>query len=66
VGAIDDPRVRLVVGMRAGPTTKADCLNQLWLALLADEASEGRRAKAIVCTTRRMWFIRPSCASSTA
>jgi adsorption protein B len=48
VGAIEDPRVRLVVGKRAGPTTKADCLNQLWLALLADEESEGRRAKAII------------------
>lgn len=33
-----DPRVRLVIGPRPGPTTKADCLNALWRALLHDEA----------------------------
>jgi adsorption protein B len=48
VREIADPRVRLVVGEVPGPTTKADCLNRLWLALLADEAAEGRRAKAVV------------------
>ena len=46
--AVADPRVRIAVGSRPGPTTKADCLNLLWRALLADEAAEGRRAKAIV------------------
>lgn len=39
VEAIGHPRLRLVVGPRPGPTTKADCLNQLWAALLADEAA---------------------------
>jgi bacteriophage N4 adsorption protein B len=48
VSAIADPRLRLVTGPSPGPTTKADCLNNLWLALLADEAAEDRRAKAIV------------------
>lgn len=48
VSSFRDPRVRLVVNDRAGPTTKADCLNRLWQALLADEASDGRRAKAII------------------
>ncbi len=43
-----EPRVKVVTGGEAGPTTKADCLNRLWLALLADEAAEGRRAKAVV------------------
>lgn len=43
-----EPRVKVVTGAEAGPTTKADCLNRLWLALLADEAAEGRRAKAVV------------------
>jgi adsorption protein B len=43
-----DPRVRLVVGPVPGPTTKADCLNRLWEALLADEAADGSRAKAVV------------------
>lgn len=33
-----DDRVRLVIGPRPGPTTKADCLNTLWRALLRDEA----------------------------
>jgi adsorption protein B len=47
VRGIGDPRVRLVVGEAAGPTTKADCLNRLWLALLTDEAAEGRPAKAV-------------------
>jgi adsorption protein B len=32
-----DPRVRLVIGTREGPTTKADCLNTLWRAMLRDE-----------------------------
>jgi adsorption protein B len=45
---ISDPRVRLVIGPAPGPTTKADCLNRLWQALLADEARDGRRAKAVV------------------
>jgi glycosyl transferase family 2 len=48
VRALGVARVRLVVGPVPGPTTKADCLNRLWEALLADEAAEGRRAKAVV------------------
>lgn len=42
-----DARVRLVIGSRTGPTTKADCLNTLWHALRRDEA-DGLRARAIV------------------
>lgn len=34
--AEQDARVRLVVGVRDGPTTKADCLNTLWQALARD------------------------------
>src|SRR3546814_513044 len=34
-----DARVRLVIGPHPGPTTKADCLNALWRALLRDEAA---------------------------
>ena len=44
VRAVADPRVRLVVGTVPGPTTKADCLNRLWEALLADEVASGERA----------------------
>lgn len=42
-----DARVRLAVGTRAGPTTKADCLNSLWRAVQREEAA-GRRFDAIV------------------
>ena len=43
-----DPRIRLVINRKAGPTTKADNLNNIWHAALADERSEGIRIKAIV------------------
>jgi adsorption protein B len=46
--ASSEPRIRVVTGDDPGPTTKADCLNRLWSALLADEADEGRPAKAVV------------------
>ena len=48
VRSVSDERVRLVVGPLPGPTTKADCLNRLWEAMLKDEAAEGRRFKAVV------------------
>jgi adsorption protein B len=48
VDAFEDPRVRLTVLEVPGPTTKADCLNGLWRQMLADEAAEGRRFKAVV------------------
>jgi adsorption protein B len=48
VRPISDPRVRLVIGPVPGPTTKADCLNRLWEAMVEDEATEGRRFKAVV------------------
>jgi adsorption protein B len=41
-------RVRMVSGALAGPTTKAEALNRLWAALLADEARDGVTVKAIV------------------
>ncbi|TKD52921.1 glycosyl transferase family protein [Sphingomonas baiyangensis] len=46
--AAGDARVVLAIGDRAGPTTKADCLNTLWQALLIDEAAGAPRASAIV------------------
>lgn len=45
--AASDPRVRLVIGAVPGPTTKADCLNALWRALLRDEAG-GEPCAAVV------------------
>jgi adsorption protein B len=43
-----DRRVRLVIGEKDGPTTKADCLNSLWRALHRDEAAGAWHAAAIV------------------
>ena len=43
-----DARVQLVVGPRTGPTTKADCLNTLWHALVRADAADGVRTKAVV------------------
>ena len=40
--------IRLVQVEHDGPTTKADCLNRLWRALLADESADGYTAKAVV------------------
>lgn len=48
VGSIDDPRLSRVICSRPGPTTKADCLNHLWRALLADEVASGRRFAGVV------------------
>jgi bacteriophage N4 adsorption protein B len=43
-----DPSIRVVIGETDGPTTKADCLNQLWQALIRDELKAGTKAKAII------------------
>jgi adsorption protein B len=40
--------IRLAVGRQDGPTTKADCLNLLWNAMLAEEATAGVDFKAVV------------------
>lgn len=45
---IDDPRIRPVLNPRPGPTTKADCLNAMWRALLVDEARAGSPVKAVI------------------
>lgn len=42
-----DARVRLVIGPHPGGTTKADCLNTLWRALLRDE-SDGRVSAVVL------------------
>ncbi len=46
--AATDPRIRVIVGTKHGPTTKADCLNTLWVALCDDDRHEGRSTKAVV------------------
>ena len=52
--------MKIVVGPEPGPTTKADCLNRLWRALLADEAAEGGARKPSSSTTPRTSFTPPS------
>lgn len=47
-GTHDDPRVRLVVHGRDGPTTKADCLNRLYAAMEADERRSGQRYRMVL------------------
>jgi bacteriophage N4 adsorption protein B len=44
----DTPYIRLVDCPRPGPTTKADCLNAIWAALMSDEKAECFEAKAII------------------
>lgn len=46
--AAEDDRVRRVVVAHDGPTTKADCLNALWQALVADDLAQARVTAAIV------------------
>ena len=43
-----DPRLRLVVNPRKGPTTKADCLNRLYRAMCEDERRTGRDFALVV------------------
>lgn len=43
-----DTRLRLVIHDRAGPTTKADCLNRLYRALSEDELRAGEAVRMIV------------------
>lgn len=48
VTAIPDHRIHPVTCTHPGPTTKADCLNHLWTAMLAHETRVGERFKAVV------------------
>jgi len=48
IAARGEGEVTLVVNPRHGPTTKADCLNQLWQAMERWEAAEGRTCLAVV------------------
>jgi bacteriophage N4 adsorption protein B len=48
LASVADPRVESVVVPADGPTTKADCLNHLYDALVAYEVETGRCAAAVV------------------
>jgi len=43
-----NPRVRLVVHGRDGPSSKADCLNRIYAALCEDERRSGVRARIVL------------------
>lgn len=43
-----DSRLRLVINDRAGPSTKADCLNRLYRALELDEERSGVNARMVL------------------
>lgn len=44
----DDPRVRVIIHQAEGPTSKPDCLNLLYRALVTDERTEGWAARMVV------------------
>ena len=48
IASVGDPRIEPVLVHADGPTTKADCLNHLYDALLAYELDEDRPAAAVV------------------
>jgi adsorption protein B len=48
IASVGDPRVHPVEVAADGPTTKADCLNHLYDALIAFETDSGQSAKAVV------------------
>jgi adsorption protein B len=50
VAAVAQGQERIIVAVnpRPGPTTKADCLNTVWQAMVAQEARQGRPFKAVV------------------
>jgi len=43
-----DPRIRLVVNVQPGPTTKADCLNAIWRSMLVEEQALGTPFDAVI------------------
>ncbi|MES2147859.1 MAG: glycosyl transferase family protein [Pseudomonadota bacterium] len=48
IAGVDDPRIESVAVEVDGPSTKADCLNYLYDALVAFETAHGISAKAVV------------------
>lgn len=48
VDAVGNPRIHRVLGVRPGPTTKADCLNAAWRGMCDHERTTGRRFTSVV------------------
>ncbi|WP_241657524.1 glycosyl transferase family protein [Aurantiacibacter suaedae] len=47
-GAAGDPRLRIVINSKAGPTSKADCLNRIYEAMAHDEMRTGHPARMVM------------------
>jgi bacteriophage N4 adsorption protein B len=47
-GLAPDPRLRVVVHDRDGPTTKADCLNRIYRALCEDERRGAQQVRSLI------------------
>lgn len=56
VRAVGDARLVLVGCSRPGPTTKADCLNHLWRAVLATNSQRVAASRRLCCTMPKMSF----------
>lgn len=48
VSLAPDPRLRVVIHDRDGPTTKADCLNRIYRAICEDERRSAQRVRALI------------------
>ncbi len=48
IAAKSNPNISLILCSKDGPTTKADCLNNLWRAMLRDELNLGIKVKSII------------------
>ena len=46
--ACGDPRLRIVVNAKHGPTSKADCLNRVYEAMIQDEQRTGRQVRMVL------------------
>jgi bacteriophage N4 adsorption protein B len=46
--ARNDPRIRLAINARPGPTTKGDCLNRIWRAIREEAEAGGFTADALL------------------
>ena len=46
--ARNDPRIKLIMHGKPGPTSKPDCLNHLWQALRADQRDSGNTVRMVV------------------
>lgn len=66
IASVKDKRIEAVEVNADGPTTKADCLNHLYDALIAFELAQDCEAKAVVLHDAEDVVTPMSCGRSTA